>query len=139
MLTAFKTILEVAKAIFRLADQLKAANRQRKQDMAAFFADISSCLQAVAAEIRLGNIPHGRCSELQTYADALPDLVRNEVGTAQADALGATLRSAYNVEGAAAEIAGATQGDAKARDQYIQPIDEAAGKFKALASILRVS
>jgi len=132
MLDLFKTILELAKALFGLSDQLRAADQQRKKEIADLFDRISACLATVSGEIRMGKIPHGKCGELMTYADELPDVIRTEVGDTKADELGKRLRSAYNVEGAALELS-----DVSDKEPYLKEIEEASGKFQALANIIR--
>jgi hypothetical protein len=132
MLDLFRTILELAKSLFGLSDQLRAADHQRKKEIADLFDSISSCLATVSSEIRMGKIPHGRCGELMTYADELPGIIRAEVGNAKADELGKKLRSAYNVEGAALELK-----DVSDKEPYLQEIEEASGKFQALANMIR--
>lgn len=137
MLEIFKTILEVAKALLGLSDQLRTADRQRRNDMAALFEQISNCLIAVSTEIRSGGIPHGRCAELQQYAQALPVRVRKELGDARAQELGNTLQSAYNVEGVAMNLQQLQ--DAGEKEPYLAQIEEASGKFRALANLVKVS
>ena len=76
MLDIFKTILDVAKSLLGMSDQLRNAERERRKDMSHLFEQISNCLVAVSTEIRTGGIPHGRCQELQQYAEALPTLLK---------------------------------------------------------------
>ena len=136
MLDIFKTILDVAKSLLGMSDQLRAGERQRRQDMADLFQKISGCLVAVSTEIRTGGVPHGRCAELEQYAHALPSLVEAELGSARADELGQTLHSAYNVESVAMNLQRVH--DTGERERHLAQIDEAAGKFQALANLVRV-
>lgn len=133
MLDIFKTILEVAKSLLGLSDSLKAADSKRKAEMATLFEKISDCLATVSSEIRSGNVPHGKCHELMTYAVELPALIVEEVGVERAKELGETLHSAYNVEGMAMAI-----GQTADKEPYLQQVEEASGKFRALANLLRV-
>jgi hypothetical protein len=80
MLDIAKAILDAAKVLFGLADQLKAADRQQRADLANLFDKISACLAATSSEIRAGEIPHGRCGELMMYADSLPPLAEGALG-----------------------------------------------------------
>lgn len=59
MLDIFKTILDVAKSLLRISDQLRNAEKDRRKDMAQLFEQISDCLVTVSMEIRTGGIPHG--------------------------------------------------------------------------------
>ena len=103
--------------------------------MGELFERISGCLTAVSSEIRQGRVPHGRCSELFEYAAALPDKIRKELGDDKADQLGSTLLSAYDVELAAAKL---HQGLQAERERYLAEIDQASGKFRALANLVRL-
>jgi hypothetical protein len=132
MLDIAKAILDAAKTLLGLADQLKASDRQQRADMADLFDKISVCLASTSSEIRAGGIPHGRCGELMMYADSLPPLAEGALGEEKAKALGVQLHSAYAVEQLAAQIA-------KAADQepHLAALEEASGKFRALANLLR--
>ena len=59
-----KAILDAAKGLLGLADQLKAADRQQRAVLTNLFDKISACLAATSSEIRAGEIPHGRYGEL---------------------------------------------------------------------------
>jgi len=133
MIDLAKNILDVAKALLGMSDQLRAAVRQRRADMANLFESISSCLATVSSEIRVGNVPHGKCGELITYSEALPGLIDKELGESKAKELGETLRSAYNVECMAMELSEVAE-----KEPHLKEIEEASGKFRALANILRV-
>lgn len=137
MLDLFKGILEVAKSLLGMSDQLKSAKHQRKADMAVLFEKISTCLLTVSSEIRLGNIPHGKCGELSTYAEALPDAIRDEVGVDKATHLGDLLHSAHNVEGMAMDIDEVADKEPYLKEPYLKEVEEASGKFQALANLLR--
>ena len=136
MFDIFGTILDVAKSLLGLSDQLRNADRQKRGDMAQLFESISDCLVAVSTEIRSGGVPHGRCAELAQYAEALPGLVEAELGQPKARELGQTLHSAYNVESVAIGLQQVA--DDQQKDPYLAQIDEASGKFRALANLVRV-
>ena len=133
-LTLVTSILGVAKSLLGLSDKLRAADESRKARTATLFSSISDCLASISSEIRSGNVPHGRCAELITYAEQLPGLVEADVGHEKATELGRSLHSAYDVEGLAASLD--TEAD---KEPYLQKIEEASGKFRALANIIRAS
>lgn len=135
MLDIFGTILDVARSLLGVSDQLRGADRQRRGDMAQLFDSISECLAAVSTEIRAGGVPHGRCAELSHYAQALPDLVAPQLGDARARELGETLFSAYNVEAVAIGLQEVE--DQSEKEPYLAKIEEASGKFRALANLTR--
>lgn len=132
----FSLILNVAKSLLDAAEFFRASSRQRREDMAVLFEEISACLTDVATEIRLGGVPHGRCAEMQQYARDLPDKTRKELGDDRAEELGGTLADAYNVEQVAMELQRVE--DAADKEPYLATIEEAAGKFRALANLVKV-
>lgn len=134
MIELFRTILEVAKSLIGISDKLREADHQQRHDMAALFDNISSCLGVVSSEIRMGKIPHGKCGELETYAQELPGKIRDQIGDTKAKELGALLHSAHKVEGAAMDIS-----DVADKEPYLKEIEEASGKFLALANLMRAS
>jgi hypothetical protein len=129
----FETILTVAKVALGLSDQLRAANVEKREKIAKLFEQIGVCLTNVSAVIRDGGVPYGSCTELETYADELPGLLEKELGDAKARELGAALAAAHNTEGGAIHLRGVSD-----REPYLQHIEEAAGKFQALAHLIRV-
>jgi hypothetical protein len=133
MLDVAKNILDVVKSLLGLSEQLKGAERQRRADMADLFEKISDCLAATSGEIRAGGVPYGRCSMLITYAQTLPGVIDREIGRERAKELGDMLYSAYDVEGLAIRIASSLD-----REGYLAQIEEASGKFRALADLIRV-
>ncbi len=135
MFDIFKTILDVSKSLLGLKDQLRTADRERRGDMAGLFTQISDCLSAVSTEIRSGGVPHGRCGELQLYAQELPDKIRKEVGDEKAQDLGELLFHAYNVESVAMNLHQLE--NASEKEPYLAQIEEASGKFRALANLMK--
>jgi hypothetical protein len=136
MLEIFKIILDVAKSLLGISDQLRKADQQRRTDLANLFEQISDTLVAVSTEIREGGIPHGRCAELQQYSAELPALLKDELGESRAQELGETLFSAYNVESVAMNLQQVM--DDQEKEPYLAQIEEASGKFRALANLVRV-
>jgi hypothetical protein len=129
----FKAFLDIAKSLLGLSEQLKAAKRQRREDLAKLFEGISGCLADIATQIGAGDGAHGKCGELLTYAQALPDAIRADVGDAQAAGLGTVLNSALGMRSAVSQL-----NEAAKKDACLQVIQEASGKFKALANLVRI-
>ena len=126
-------LVESAKLVIGVLDKLRAAKKQHRNDIADLFGKIGDCLVAVSSEIRMGNVPSGKCGEIITYAEELPKLIRKDVGKKKADEIGDTLHSAYNVERLAIDIKNVAD-----KEPYLRSIEEASGKFNAFANILRV-
>jgi hypothetical protein len=133
MLDTIKNILSVVKSLMGLSGKLKAGEDQRRKRMSALFVKISDCLAAVSAEIRAGGVPHGKCAEMQTYGDELPKVIAKEVGETKAAELGKLLHSAYAVEQLAIDLKKSAK-----REPHLRQIEEASGKFRALATMMRV-
>jgi hypothetical protein len=133
MLDIVKNILDVVKSLLGLSTELKSAERQNRADMAKLFDDISACLAGTSAEIRAGAVPHGRCGELLTYGQNLPALVEGAIGVQKARELGDQLISAYAVERLAYQLANVPD-----RETHLAALEEASGKFRALANLMRV-
>lgn len=132
MLELFNLILDVAKSLLKVVNQLRGAEYERRASMAILFEEISICLASLSSEIRLGNIPYKTCLDLCSYVQQLPDKIRQEVGPAQAQKLGATLSSVCAVENLAYNI-----GQVADPEPYLKQIEEASGKFQSLANIMR--
>ena len=130
----FKILHEVSRSLSRESARLQRAHRDRRTDMATLFEHIGQCLGAVADEIRANGVPHGRCKQVFTYGQRLPDKVRQELGDAEADRLGNLLLSVFDVEGLAMRLQTVSQ----EKGAYLQDIDEAAGEFRALAHLLTI-
>jgi len=133
MLSVAEAILNVAKSLLGMSDQLRSADRQRRHDMADLFGQVSECLADTSAVIRKGEIPHGRCAELLTYAQDLPRRIDRELGPQNAGELGRQLAEAHTVEKLASELS-----DLPDKEPYLAALDEAAGKLRALANLVRV-
>jgi hypothetical protein len=104
--------------------------------MAKLFDDISGTLMDVSREIRAGYVPHRKCGLLIGYAEELPDKTRDELGTDNALKYGRMLGSAYNVEQVAMSLQHFS--NAAEREPYLKDLEEASGKFQALANLVKV-
>jgi len=133
-LAIVKSIWGVAQTLFGFVAALKSSKADRRARMATLFEQISDCLIVVSAEIRLGNVPHGKCAEMDTYAAELPGVIKDEVGQAKADELGTLLHSSHTVEQLAVGITQLAD-----KEPCLREIEEAAGKFRALAHIVRAT
>jgi len=134
MLDIVENILKVAKSLFDLAGDIGKESQQKKEKIATLLEQISDCLAATSAAVRQGGIPHGECGKLITYADELPRLLTGHVDAAKAQALGDLLRSSYAVERLAGALASMSD-----REPHLAKLDEASGKFRAMAQLLRAN
>jgi hypothetical protein len=122
----------VAKDLFGLRQEFKAASRERRHEIAEFFSSISQCLGAVYEQLMSDEVPHGRCAELATYADTQPKVVSGVINPDRAKALAENLRRAHNVESLMMERGGDPQGLAN-----LPKLAEASGIFAALAASVK--
>lgn len=127
-------ILGVARELFGLRDLLSKTRADRRAKVVAFFESVSRCVADVSTSIKNDQVPHGKCAEMEIYAQELPALVEDEVGKDRARALGEKLRAAYEVERLLGELPGGP-----VRDQELAKLDQAAGVFQALANVVRAS
>lgn len=110
------------------SDRLCQAKQDRRNRMAYLFDQISLCLTDVVVSIEKQEIPHGKCSELATYSYEIPNLINCELGEEQSKEIGELLRRASRVEILAQQ----------SLNIDLTILKEAAGKFTALANILRI-
>lgn len=127
-------ILGVAKELFGLRDLLSKAKADRRAKVATFFENVSGCVADVSTSLKEGQVPHGKCAEMEVYAQELPALVADELGKDRAQALGGRLRAAYEVERILGELPANSD-----RDEELAKLDQAAGVFRALANVVRAS
>ncbi len=132
VLAIAKNILGVATALLGLSDKLIEARGKRRAAIADLFERISNTLLTVSGEIRRGKQPDGACSAIITYANELPKTISKEVGDKKANELAQTLHSNYRVEQFAVGLRKKAD-----KERYLKQIDEASGKFRALAYLVR--
>jgi hypothetical protein len=134
MFDVAKGLLDLARAGFDLvsgARALRQADRDRASD---YFAVVGATLAEIAAEIGAGHTPHGKCSELVMHAAHLVACTENVIDTAEAERLAALLDASHDVERMAMTLAAPEQ-----RASQIAALAEAAGRFAAMAHIVRAS
>ena len=128
-------ILELAKSLLGMSDQLKAAERQQKSDLATLFEKIGGSLAATSSEIRSGKTPHNRAEEINTYAEGIFPIASKALGEDKANELKYALESAYWAKLGAFQ---ATSSDLEPDEELLKVIEEASGKFQALANLVRL-
>jgi hypothetical protein len=101
--------------------------------MALLFENISDCLAALSSRIRTRDMPaHAECAQLITYARSLPEVIDKEAGKADAEILGNSLTSGYDVDRLIAET------NTNIDEAVLARLEEASGKFRMLARCLDV-
>ncbi len=127
-----RTISVFEQEVQKEAGKLAAAQAQQRPGLAEYFDNIGACLHEVHRSLAADVIPHGRCSELETYADMFPQVVGNYVGKERAEELSGLLAGAYRVEGLWYDFRASPD-----KKQQLPSIEKLAGKFDALANAIR--
>ena len=127
-----KTLSVVEQELEKDVGKFAAARAERRQEIADYFDNISTCLHEVHHSLAADVIPHGRCAELEGYADVLPQVVGDYVGAERAEELSGLLAGAYRVEGLWYEFK-----ESPEKKQQLPLIEKVAGKFTALANSVR--
>ena len=133
-ITAIDTILSVAGRLFALKGALSRARRDRRDRIAEYFEQVSRCLTEVSGTLKKGEVPHGKCAEMQVYATQLADTISDQVNKDEAKRLGEQLESAHEVERLLYLLDSSPD-----RDSELAKLDEAAGKFQGLATSIRAA
>jgi hypothetical protein len=125
-------ILKLSKELLAFRDSFKKAKKERREELAKYFENISNCLDTVAKELRAGNIPHGKCGEMLGYSWQFEETVKGIISKAQAKDFAERLGKNYDVEKAELDLY-----DAQKRSAQIDKIEESSGYFRALANSTR--
>jgi len=127
---------EIIRTLSAVGDELET-NRprlaaSRKVEVADYFDHVGVCLEAVHDSLRRGEVPHGRCAELEGYAQMLPSAIGDYVGGDKAQELSDLLLAAHRVEGLWEELNASPEKRAR-----LPEIAKAGGKIRALANSVR--
>lgn len=115
-------LLEVGTKLFEFSDRLTQAEEKKRQRIENFFLRIEQCLCESAEQLKQGQKPTLKWSELKTYAEDLPKTIIDEIGEDKAQEL--------------RELLKITASNTPADESYIESIEKAAGRFKALSFIV---
>jgi hypothetical protein len=132
MVGIIKDIIDVAKALFGVKENLAKANKQKRNEMAEYFQAISVCLVGTYENLLENEVPHGRCGELAEYARSMPKVIEGFVHDDKAIELSELLLSSHKVEGLWDQF---NENPEKKKDLPV--IAEAAGIFLALSNSVR--
>jgi hypothetical protein len=127
-----KDIIDVAKALFGFRDSLAKAQKEKRDQMADYFHGVSVCLAATYEGLTSNVVPHGRCAELSSYADSLPEVVKGFIEESKAQELSHLLKRSYRVEGLWEEFNANPE-----KRKELPIIAEASGIFLALSNSVR--
>ena len=128
-------IYQIARDLFAMQGQFRERDEKRRSEIAAYFRDISDCLDRVHNSLATNRYPHGACQELVVHADNMVSVIGDYIGETEAQSFAETLREAHNVERLYDEFGS----DPAARIDKLPKIDEAAGFFRGLSSAVSAS
>lgn len=70
------------------------ANEQKRKEIGGLMLSISDCISEAANSIRKSIYPHGKCAEMEMYANALDDIITPDIlpniGLAKVDLMNAS-------------------------------------------------
>ena len=127
-----KTLTVVGDELQANQEKFVAADKERREVLAVYFAKISDCLSKVYEELNAGRIPHGNCAKLEGYAQMLESTVGHYIGSEKAKGLADLLLNAHMVE--TIYDPPNTPAEVKSR---LPEIDRTAGTLGALADSVR--
>lgn len=125
-------ILSVAKALWHYKESFDKAKRDKRDRIASYFEQISECLAETSMMLRHDQYPHGKCGEMEGYANLLPETVGDIISEEKAQDLANQLRSMHELEKLYSQLH-----DAPNKDEQLGKLEEASGILRALANSLR--
>ncbi|MBA2728485.1 MAG: hypothetical protein H0U49_09990 [Parachlamydiaceae bacterium] len=131
-----KAIFDVAKNLLGMKTELEKANREKRDRVSAYFADIGKLIEEVSASLKLKQYPHGSCAQLEDLANLMPKTLK---GLLPEETILENYQKLYEVrkiEILFGQISHLKESEIPGK---LTQLDEAAGKFKALATHLKVS
>lgn len=99
MLPIIDGIITVAKGFFSLITDFNSVKGEKREHIADYFFNISACLADAYEKLSMDEVPHGRCSEIDSYADMMPDIVKGAIKDKdKIEELQKRLQESYRVE-----------------------------------------
>ena len=125
-------LLALSTALVKAVTWMAKSKRDQRDRVAVHCEGIASCLKDAQVVLERGEIPHGRCSEMDQYMRDLRGVLGEILPAAEFERLRDALTVAYHVENLGRELPARTGPDLR-----FPELAEAAGKFQAVASRLR--
>ncbi len=136
MISLIKDILTAAKIVVDLATGASTLTRARRERLAVLLEQISDTLSETSARLRKRQIPYDACAKLSEYAEELGERLKGVIPEKRATALVANLHSANSIRELAAKLLDSAR-PGKSESANLSGLEEAAGKFRAAAHLLR--
>jgi len=137
-------ILSVAQRLWVLKDNFSQVNKERKEELAKYFEDISNCLAETATELRAGNLPHGNCGKMLEHAKIFAKKLEGIIEPEMAGEFSRKLVGAYGtehaLEGYEPFMANSLLNEVQKPIHLYNPfnlMEQASGDFLALSDFIR--
>jgi len=137
-------LLDLAKSLLGLKADLNKSALERRQRIGSYLDKITDCLEQIIRKFREGTNPYSQCSELDEYLNLLVEIIGKEVGEDQLKRYEDILAGAVAARGGASSAflqdssLSMADGDDKSQESELRVLEDAVGRFKALANSLRV-
>jgi exonuclease VII small subunit len=137
-------LLNFAKSLLGLKADLDKTALERRQRVGSYLDKVTDCLEQIIKKFREGTESYSQCSELDEYLNSLVEIVGKEVGEDKLKRYEKRLASAAYVRGQASSAflqessLSSVGGGTKSQEAELRVLEDAVGRFKALANSLRV-
>ena len=124
-----RTLATVEEDLHANQHRFMVKEEHRRQAVSDYFKKISKCLDDVHTSLAHDEVPHGRCAELEGYAEMLPAAVGDYLGKDKSEELSDLLKASHKVEGLWEEFNASLE-----KKKSLPVIKKTAGRFTALAN-----
>lgn len=144
MLNMVKDFLDLAKSLLGMKADLDKSAFEYRERVASYLDKIVICLEEIIKSFREDKNPSNQCSELDEYLYLLLEVVGKEVGEDRLHRYEEILNNAVQARGAYASAflqdssLSGSHLNYSTPEAELQILEDAAGRFKALANSLRV-
>lgn len=135
IITGILGFLQIANLVISLKDKL-STSVEEKLVAGDLIINIGHLLMSVSEDLEKNVYPHGKCSQMEVYAHQLKDILKNKLSHQDFDTLQQTLNQSLKVEKLLGEL---NLIDNQKREQNLNSLKTAAGKFIAFGEILKIS
>jgi len=144
ILNMVKDFLDLAKSLLGIKAELDKSAFERRERVASYLDKIVHCIEQIIESFSKEQNPSNQCSELDEYLYLLIEVIGKEVGEDRLWRYEEILKNAVESRGIYVSaflqdsyLSGGNLSDSTAKAE-LQILEDAAGRFKALANSLRV-
>lgn len=134
ILTAVLCFLQIANISFTMLERFKP-NDKDKEILSSVLLHIGRLLDSVSDDLNKGIYPHGKCKEMEHYAQKLKELLQGKMTTTEIQELSQLLNDSMQVEKLLAELNNLSVPDKK---ENINLLKSASGSFLAWGSMCKL-